>query len=33
MSGYLGRLFELAPQALGGALPDDGFYWDGASGR
>lgn len=33
LSGYLGRLFELAPQALGGALPDDGFYWDGASGR
>ena len=33
LSGYLGRLFELAPQALGGALPDDGFYWNGASGR
>lgn len=26
LSGYLERLFELAPEALGGALPDDAFY-------
>lgn len=26
LSGYLGRLFELAPEALGGQLPDEAFY-------
>lgn len=29
VSGYLGRLFELAPQAVGGELPGDDFYYLG----
>ncbi len=33
LGGYLARLFELAPQAVGGFLPDDGFYWDGDAAR
>lgn len=26
LSGYLQALFDLAPEAVGGSLPDDGFY-------
>lgn len=29
LSGYLERLYELAPEALGGALPGDDFYYLG----
>lgn len=29
LSGYLSRLFDLAPEALGGALPGDDFYYLG----
>lgn len=27
LSGYLGALFEQAPESVGGALPDDAFYY------
>ena len=27
LSGYLAVLFEQNPQSVGGALPDDGFYY------
>ncbi len=28
--GYLKTLYDLKPEAVGGAMPDDGFYWMGA---
>ena len=30
VSGYLQTLYDLKPEAVGGAMPDDGFYWTGA---
>ena len=27
LSGYLNVLFELAPESVGGALPEDAFYY------
>ena len=30
VSGYLQTLYDLKPEALGGAIPTDGFYWLGA---
>ena len=27
--GYLKTLYDLKPEAVGGAMPDDGFYWMG----
>ena len=27
LSGYLSVLFEQNPQSVGGALPDEGFYY------
>ena len=27
LSGYLSVLFEAAPESVGGALPDDNFYY------
>ena len=29
VSGYLGMLYEIAPDAVGGKLPDEGFYYLG----
>ena len=28
--GYLKTLYDLKPEAVGGTMPDDGFYWMGA---
>ena len=30
VSGYLQTLYDLKPEAVGGAMPTDGFYWLGA---
>ena len=30
VSGYLQTLYDLKPDAVGGAMPGDGFYWLGA---
>lgn len=30
VSGYLQTLYDLKPETVGGAMPDDGFYWLGA---
>ena len=30
VSGYLQTLYDLKPEAVGGAMPGDGFYWLGA---
>ena len=30
VSGYLQTLYDLKPEAVGGAIPTDGFYWLGA---
>ena len=30
VSGYLQTLYDLKPETVGGAMPDDGFYWMGA---
>ncbi len=30
VSGYLQTLYDLKPEAAGGTMPDDGFYWMGA---
>ena len=30
VDGYLKTLYDLKPEAVGGAMPDDGFYWMGA---
>ncbi len=30
VSGYLQTLYDLKAEAVGGAMPDDGFYWMGA---
>ena len=27
VGGYLQTLYDLKPEAVGGAMPDDGFYW------
>lgn len=27
VSGYLQTLYDLKPETVGGAMPDDGFYW------
>ena len=29
VSGYLQTLYDLKPETVGGAMPDDGFYWMG----
>ena len=29
VGGYLQTLYDLKPEAVGGAMPDDGFYWLG----
>ncbi len=30
LGGYLQTLYDLKPEAVGGAMPGDGFYWMGA---
>ena len=30
VGGYLQTLYDLKPEAVGGAMPTDGFYWLGA---
>ena len=30
VGGYLQTLYDLKPESVGGAMPEDGFYWLGA---